>query len=79
MLLSLAATLILSARSELPVVQVATLVMPKVENRIYAGDIAIDHIADGRPHVLDANSGKYLGLIGTSFAGDSTQSPEGRK
>lgn len=64
--------------AELPVDKVGTMDMPAVKNRIYVADIAINHIADGRLHLVDADKGRYLGLIGTGFAGHSTQSPDGK-
>jgi methylamine dehydrogenase heavy chain len=39
------------------------------KNRIYAADIAINHIGDGKLHIVDADSGRYLGMIGIGFAG----------
>jgi methylamine dehydrogenase heavy chain len=65
--------------AELPIDTVGTMTMPSAKNRVYVADIAINHIVDGRLHVVDAQSGKYLGLIGTGFAGHSTQSPDGRE
>ena len=38
--------------------------------RIYVGDVAIAHIADGRLRVFDARSGRLLGMINTGFAGN---------
>ena len=73
------ATFCASAGAALPIDTVGTREMPPSRNRIYVADIAINHIVDGRLHVVDADTGKYLGLIGTGFAGHSTQSPDRRE
>ena len=44
------------------------------KNRIYVLDIAINHIADGKLHVVDGDSLRYLGVIGSGFGGQSTLS-----
>lgn len=49
------------------------------KNRIYAADIAINHIADGKLHIVDADSGKYLGVIGIGFTGQVTLSNDKRE
>ncbi|EHR73369.1 Methylamine dehydrogenase heavy chain (MADH) [Burkholderiales bacterium JOSHI_001] len=45
--------------------------------RIYVGDVAIAHIADGRLRVFDARAGKLLGMINTGYAGNFALSPKG--
>lgn len=46
--------------------------MPKVEaaQRVYVPDLAISHISDGRIRVLEATSGKFLGMISTAYVGN---------
>ncbi|MCC7546693.1 MAG: DUF1513 domain-containing protein [Burkholderiales bacterium] len=44
------------------------------KNRVYVMDIAINHIADGKLHVVDGDSLGYLGVIGTGFIGQVIQS-----
>ena len=78
--LSLALACLLSpAAAQLPLEQTGTLPMPSVRNRIYVGDVSINHIVDGRVHIVDGDSGKYLGLIGSGMAGQFTQSPDKRE
>lgn len=43
-------------------------------HRIYMSDVAINHIVDGRLHVIDGERLKYLGLIATGYAGNATLS-----
>ena len=43
-------------------------------HRIYVSDVAINHIVDGRLHVVDGDALKYLGLVSTGFAGNATLS-----
>ncbi|MEY4754250.1 MAG: hypothetical protein RJA44_1925 [Pseudomonadota bacterium] len=38
--------------------------------RIYVPDLAISHINDGRIRVLEATSGKFLGMISTAYVGN---------
>jgi methylamine dehydrogenase heavy chain len=54
-------------------------VVPAVtaKNRAYVSDIAINHIGDGKLHVIDTDTGNYLGVIGSGFAGQVTYSPDG--
>lgn len=66
------------AMAQLPNDVVSSLKVPPVPNRLYVGDVAINHIADGRVHLLDGDTGKYLGLIGAGFAGQFTLSPDRR-
>jgi len=49
------------------------------KNRVYAADIAINHIADGKLHIVDADSGNYLGMIGIGFTGQITLSNDKRE
>ena len=56
-------------------------VMPAIsaKQRIYVADIAINHISDGKLHVVDANDGKYLGMIGIGFTGQFILSNDKRE
>ncbi len=49
------------------------------KNRVYVLDIAINHIADGKLHIVDGDSLRYLGLIGTGFGGQTILSLDGRE
>jgi methylamine dehydrogenase heavy chain len=46
--------------------------------RLYLGDPTMFHLVDGRTHVIDARSMRYLGEIGIGFAGSTTLSRDGR-
>lgn len=69
-----------SRPAELPVERqtVATLPPPDAA-RLYVADIAFNHLVDGRLHVVDTAGMRYLGLIGTGFAGQSTLSRDRRE
>lgn len=54
---------------------VATL-PPATPHRIYLTDLAIGHVIDGRVHVVDGDSFKYLGMISTGLFGITTLSPD---
>lgn len=47
---------------------------PTGSERIYAMDLAINHMTDSRVRVLDARSGKFLGMVSTGFVGNFTLS-----
>jgi methylamine dehydrogenase heavy chain len=49
------------------------------KQRIYIADIAINHIGDGKLHVVDADTGYYLGVIGTGFTGQFILSNDKRE
>ncbi len=51
--------------------------IPQGSSPLYIPDIAINHIADGKLHVVDGNTGGYLGVIGTGFTGQSRLSRDG--
>ncbi|WP_077035536.1 amine dehydrogenase large subunit [Pelomonas sp. KK5] len=46
--------------------------------RLYVGDPTMGHLVDGRSHVIDTRTMRYLGMLGTGFAGSSTLSRDGR-
>jgi methylamine dehydrogenase heavy chain len=48
---------------------VGNLKIPAGTEMLFSVDIALGHVVDGRLHVLDAKTLKYLGLIGTSNLG----------
>ncbi len=43
-------------------------------HRLYVSDISINHIVDGRLHVIDGDGLNYLGMISTGYAGNATLS-----
>ena len=45
-------------------------------NRIYLSDPAMPHLPDGRIHVVDGASMRYLGMLGAGFAGFYVLSPD---
>ncbi|HCX32658.1 MAG TPA: amine dehydrogenase [Rhodocyclaceae bacterium] len=52
---------------------------PATPHRVYVTDVAISHIVDGRVHVVDGDSLKYLGMIASAYAGQTTLSQDGRE
>lgn len=44
--------------------------------RLYVSDVALSHIVDGRLFIIDGESLKYLGTLGTAFLGLMTLSPD---
>lgn len=58
-----------SVWAQLPVDTVGNVPAITAKHRIYVADIAINHIADGKLHVVDGQTGNYLGVIGTGFSG----------
>ena len=54
----------------LPEEQVGATVLPPSDGqRVYVTDIDFNHMVDGRLHILDGTTGKYLGMLGTGSNG----------
>jgi methylamine dehydrogenase heavy chain len=57
--------------AELPAETLGTATLAgATQERVYVGDVAIAHIADGKLRVFDARAGKLLGMVNTGFAGN---------
>lgn len=79
-ILALAAlTLSTSAWAQLPVETLSSEPAIKAKQRVYIPDIAINHIADGKLHVVDGETGAYQGVIGTGFTGQTKLSHDGKE
>lgn len=66
-----------AALADLPVEEVSVVPAVTAKNRAYVSDVAINHISDGKLHVVDTDTGTYLGVIGSGFIGQVTYSPDG--
>lgn len=62
-----------------PEKQTVTALAPAGPYRVYVSDIAINHMVDGRLHVVDVDTARYVGVIPTAFAGQSVLSPDRRE
>lgn len=49
---------------------------PATPHRLYLTDVALQHVIDGRVHIIDGESFDYLGLIGTGMFGVTALSPD---
>ncbi len=80
-LLSLILTLCLSpaGADSFPEKQTVVTAPPAGPHRVYVSDIAINHMVDGRLHVIDVDAARYVGVIPTAFAGQSVLSPDRRE
>jgi len=67
------ATAVAMAEPRYENVSVARLPEPGA-HRIYLSDVAINHIVDGRLHVIDGDALKYLGVVSIGFTGNATLS-----
>src|SRR5690606_41855517 len=47
--------------------------------RAYVSDISIQHIVDGRLHVVDVDTARYIGQIPLAFAGQAVLSPDRKR
>ncbi len=57
--------------------QVTVVKMPAANPaRMYVSDVAISHIVDGRLYIVDGETLKYQGTVGTGFTGLATLSPD---
>ncbi len=68
-----------SAWADVPIDTVGTVPPISAKQRIYVADIAINHISDGKLHVVDAENGNYLGVIGIGFTGQFILSNDKRE
>ncbi|HEX5393692.1 MAG TPA: amine dehydrogenase large subunit [Rhodocyclaceae bacterium] len=46
--------------------------------RLYISDPAFAHMVDGRLHIVDGKSMKFMGMIGTGFSAQTVPSPDGK-
>lgn len=55
-----------------------TVTVPPVAGptRAYVSDISIQHIVDGRLHVVDVDTARYIGQIPLAYAGQAVLSPD---
>ncbi len=67
-----------SAQS-LPEKQTVVTPPPAGPTRAYLSDIAIQHIVDGRLHVVDVETARYVGQIPLAFAGQAVLSPDRKR
>lgn len=65
--------------AQLPVEELTNKPAVTATNRVYIPDIAINHIADGKLHVVDGDTGNYEGVIGTGFTGQVKLSHDGKE
>jgi len=67
------------AHAQLPVEQLSMeKLQPPDAYRIYLSDPALAHIVDGRTHIVDGTGMRYLGMLGTGFAGQTAVSRDQR-
>jgi methylamine dehydrogenase heavy chain len=70
----------LAGAADLPPEQITVGTLPPGNPyRLYLADVAVSHIVDGRLHVVDGDTLKYLGVIGTGLTGLTTLSPDRRE
>lgn len=74
--LVLALGLATAQADSLPEKQTVTTPPPAGPYRVYVSDIAINHMVDGRLHVIDVDTSRYIGVIPSAFAGQSVLSPD---
>ncbi|RIK99353.1 MAG: amine dehydrogenase [Burkholderiales bacterium] len=67
-----------SAQS-LPEKQTVVTPPPAGPTRAYVSDIAIQHIVDGRLHVIDVDAARYVGQIPLAYAGQAVLSPDRKR
>ncbi len=68
-----------AAQAQLPNEQITMEKLPPIDaNRIYLSDPTMPHLVDGRTHVVDGNTLRYSGMLGTGFAGLTGLSRDGK-
>lgn len=63
----------------LPEKQTVVTPPPAGPTRAYVSDIAIQHIVDGRLHVVDVETARYIGQIPLAFAGQAVLSADRKR
>lgn len=77
--LAAAALAVTPAHAELPVETLTTATLPAdATHRLYISDPVMGHLLDGRVHVLDGQTMRYLGMTGTGFSGHQILTPDGQ-
>jgi methylamine dehydrogenase heavy chain len=66
-----------TVQAQLPNETVTTVPAITAKHRVYVLDIAINHIQDGKVHVVDGDTLAYLGVLGSGFGGQSILSSDG--
>ena len=69
-----------TARADLPIEELkgGARLPPATPHRLYVMDAAFNHLVDSRVNLYDGDSGKFLGMVPTSFNGHMTVSADGR-
>ena len=68
-----------SARAELPAETLTVASAPPPNgHRLYLADVATNHLLDARTHVVDGESMRYLGMLGTGYFPGFTPSRDGK-
>lgn len=49
---------------------------PATPSRVYVTDVTINHIVDGRIHIVDADKSVYQGMVSTAMAGQTALAPD---
>lgn len=76
---ALTQTLAPPAHAELPVDQPSVAKLPPVDAyRIYLADPVMPHLVDGRTYVVDGKTLRFLGLMGSGYAGSTALSRDGK-
>ena len=68
-----------AAAQSFPEKQTVVTPPPAGPTRAYVSDIAIQHIVDGRLHVVDVETARYVGQIPLAYAGQATLSPDRKR
>ncbi|MCL4182278.1 MAG: amine dehydrogenase [Burkholderiaceae bacterium] len=74
--LVLALGLAAAEADSLPEKQTVTTPPAAGPHRAYVSDIAISHMVDGRLHVVDLDTGRYVGVVPSGYAGQAVLSPD---
>lgn len=68
-----------AAQAVLPVEEISRGKFPAIDAyRIFLADPVMAHLVDGRTHVIDGKDFRYLGQVGTGYAGPTALSRDGK-
>lgn len=52
---------------------------PATPYRVWVSDLALNHLVDGKVHIVDGKTGTYQGVVPMGFTGATTLSPDGSR
>jgi methylamine dehydrogenase heavy chain len=69
-----------AAPADEPIDEIVVLPLPPATPyRVWVSDFALNHLVDGKVHIVDGKTGAYQGVVPMGFTGATTLSPDGSR